>query len=248
MKRILAMLFSIAMLASACSGGDGLAIETADGDSATSADSSDEDATAEERSSSSNSSSGGDWCGRAIALDERMENLESTDELESISQVRDSMQSMLSDAPNEIKGDFAIMLEGMDLMVDIFEDAGGEIFDADLSALAELSDAKYEDASNNIENYLEETCGLDFSESDVDVDDIISDDGNSGYGNSDDENITIPNGILDAFKDLGMSDEDADCIVESMIANGVDAEDASAFFDSLETCGLSMADLAEPGS
>ena len=48
-----------------------------------------------------------------------------------------------------------------------------EIFDADLSALAELSDAKYEDASNNIENYLEETCGLDFSESDVDVDDII---------------------------------------------------------------------------
>ncbi len=227
MKRILAVLFAIAMLASACSGGDGLASKTADGDS-------------------------GDWCGRAIAIDERMENLEFTDELESIRQARDVLQSMLSDAPNEIKGDVAITLEGMDLMVDIIEDAGGDIFDADLSVLEELADAKYEDASNNIDKYLEETCGLDLSEFDVevntsDVDDIISDDGNSGYGNSDDENITIPSVILDTFKDLGMSEEDADCIVESMIANGVDVEDASAFFEFLETCGLSVADIVGTG-
>jgi hypothetical protein len=258
MKRIFAILFAIAMLASACSGGDGLAIQTSDGASGDSGDSSDsttpadspatdgssEEATVEESSSSSSSSSGGVWCGRAATMDETMENLDITAGLGAIGQVRDAMQALLSDAPNEIKGDVAISLEGLDLIVGAIEDAGGDIFDADLSVLEELDEAKFENAADNIESYLAEVCGLDLSESDpdtndVEVDDVISDDGN----------ITIPSGVLDqmadAFKDLGMSDDDANCLAESMIANGVNAEDASAFFDFLETCGMTMEDLLD---
>ncbi len=256
MKRIFAILFAIAMLASSCSGGDGLAIKTSDGasgDSATPAespatDATAEEATAEESSSSSSSSSGGQWCGRAVTMDETMEDLDITEGLGAMSQVRDAMQALLSDAPNEIKGDVAITLEGLDLLVGAIEDAGGDIFDADLSVLEELDEAKYEDAANNIERYLEETCGIDVSDSDVDVDtsdvkvDDIVDDGGS---------VTTPSGIVDqmadAFKDLGMSAEDASCLAESMVANGVNAEDASAFFDFLETCGMTMADLADLG-
>jgi hypothetical protein len=175
MKRIFAMVFAIAMLASACSGGDGLAIETsagdsgASGDSATPADSSSEDgtaedATAEESSSSSSSSSGGDWCGRAGVVNEEMKNLESPDELESFRLV----QALLSDAPNEIKDDVAILFEGMDLMVEAVEliDAGGDIMPEAFLLFEEFESGKYAEASNNVDNYLEETCGLDMSEFD----------------------------------------------------------------------------------
>lgn len=276
MKRIFAILLAIVMLASACSGGDGLAIETTDGaasvdagDSGSSdtgtdtgnADKSDavDEEPAPDEPSSDNGSSGGDWCVRANSFDEQIDALNFADGLGAISQVRDAMELIFSDAPAEIKGDVAVALEGISSIVDALEDAGGDFERIDTEVLAELENPKYEEASDNIDVYLGEVCGIDVDDLDIDdssldgidididdledldITDVLDEDGN----------INIPDVFVtqmaDAFIDSGMSSEDANCLANAMSANGIDAENATDFFQFLETCGMSMADIANLG-
>jgi hypothetical protein len=132
------------------------------------------------------------FCDRAKTVDERFAALEdsfSGDEVPSgdvFKQAADTISDLADGAPKEIKDDLETVADGVRQIADVFDDIDlsdpQALADPDnAQALQEMGDrmeavgTKVEDASNRVEAYLKDECGIDIS----------GDDGSSGGGADD---------------------------------------------------------------
>ena len=130
-------------------------------------------------------SAGGDFCDQARDLDEQMTALETQFEGEDIpssevfEQTADAIGGLADDAPSAIKGDLETLEDGVREIAEIF----GDIDLSDPAALSdpenmeqleqmgermEALDTDISEASERVETYLSDECGLDISGDDGD--------------------------------------------------------------------------------
>lgn len=225
MKRFLVIVAGLALFSTACNGGgDGLSVSALGG--------------------------GGDWCDRALAFDDSVNLLDQDDfptpeDLrESFSAVRDDLDGLRDDAPSEIREDVELSLEGFGLLFDALDDADFNFFDIDIAAFEAIDDPKFETATDNVQQYLEDECGLepdddtvtdngddpftDNSSDDDSVDDPVdSDDSDDSSGDDGDDegdlfdqdlptDGTVGDAIVDSLVDSGFTTDEAQCIANEI--------------------------------
>lgn len=175
------------------------------------------------------------------------------------------MGDLADSAPSEIEDDFTVIMKGFTALRGIFEDADWDFMavasDPDnAAALEELSGPEFETATQNIEDYTQETCGVSLSGDSGDAGDS-GDSGDAGDttgdttdGMSSDDtmpDISIPmdgdpvEQASAVYQQIwGLDEADADCLAAALMDDGfTDSTDPMAVFDVLDQCGLTMDDL-----
>jgi hypothetical protein len=106
--------------------------------------------------------SGSDFCAQAAEIDQRVEsamsNLETDDPSveAAFRQVAEELRAI--DPPAEISSDWEAMAGGLDQMADAF--AAFDVTDAESLAALDEAEADLSTAATNVENYLQEECGI----------------------------------------------------------------------------------------
>ncbi len=141
-----------AVLLTACGG---------DGDPA--ADSSPASGAAEPSASESSAGSGGsDFCAQAAGIDQRVESALSDVEgadpsvSDAFRQISEELRTM--EPPEAIASDWEALAGGLDRMAEAFTDF--DVTDADSVAALEAAEGDLSTASENVETYLREECGI----------------------------------------------------------------------------------------
>ena len=270
MKRVWMILVVLALLGAAC-GGDGEGISIGSGgenDSVSSDDGNDEaagtDSEDDETSSSADTGDGGgDWCVRALELDDRLEVLDDAD-IPTADLLRESFENadslfddLLDNPPAEIRGDVETSVEGFRLLVDALEDADFNFLNVDLRAFDTLDDPKYDEAGDNIQQYLEDECGLEPDDDDDSIDDFAdptdgddSDDGDDLLDTDLPEGGTIRDVMIDSLESSGFSADEAGCLADQLgddLSAFSNPDDPSAILGLFDQCNIDLARLAELG-
>lgn len=183
MRRILTVLFTITLLAAAC-GDDGNEItdaannagsgDTGDGDNDSGdSDSGDSDSGNSDSGNSDSDDSDSDdtnfsgadsenFCQTARQIDEEFDNRDATDMFttEGIEELEGLYRGVINIAPDEIRGDFEIALGGFIETANVIRENGGDFFSAG-EALESLDTTEWDNASDRIDSYLTNVCGID---------------------------------------------------------------------------------------
>jgi hypothetical protein len=115
-----------------------------------------------EASESSASSGGSDFCTQAAGIDQRVESalsgVEGADPSvsDALRQISEELRTM--EPPEAIASDWEALAGGLDRMAAAFTDL--DITDADSVAALEAAEGDLSTASDNVETYLREECGI----------------------------------------------------------------------------------------
>jgi hypothetical protein len=185
-------------------------------------------------------SGAGDWCDLARDLESntRFDDIE-FDDPDSVEdayrEVADILDDAVDSAPDEIKVDVQTVLTRTEELIDALE-----AVDFDFAALDEsvLGDLETADASDRIEEYGERVCGIASADDSEGTIGGGSDDGTIG----DIDESAIRNRLVTMFEALGITEDQADCLVDNMdsedLAASGDQVDPSMFLHLYETCGI----------
>ena len=192
--------------------------------------------------------SGAIWPG-VEAEDDLLEGVDFTDP-EALEGAYQSMIDLVEDAaesaPEEVKADIELTVERSKVIFGALSDADFNILDVDQAV---FEDPEAEAASERIEAYNEQ-CGI--------ADDDVTDDGDAtddtGADSDDGDTLTgegtIRDELLRQFTAMGMSEDQANCLVDNLDMEEVAASGAdnpSMFLDLFETCDINLAELTPPG-
>jgi hypothetical protein len=125
------------------------------------------------------SGSGGDYCSDLKDAKKEVDALKDGD-FSDLEKTTDAMHKLADEAPDEIKGDWEILVEGVDKLVDALKKAGlddddmaalqsGQIPDGvDMTALQSLmtelqalDTEEFQEAGDNINKHAKDECGVD---------------------------------------------------------------------------------------
>jgi len=247
------MVAALALTGAACGGDDDAAT---DDDSTTSdaVDDGDTADTADAGDDGDDGDNGGDsetneWCTQMNEAEPEFDDVDITDP-ESVEnafgEVVDVLEEMADSAPDEIEDDVKILSDQFKAFFDQLEDADFDITQIDQT---ELDNPEADAASERIDEF----CGLDPDAGEIDTGTATTDDAAvtddtgdavvSGEG-------TVQDELMRQFTAMGMTEDQADCMVENLdmdevVANG--ASDPSMFLDLFETCDIDLADLNTGG-
>ncbi len=243
------MVAALALVGGACGGDDDVA-DDAGAESDASIDDADSGDAGDGGDSGGNDS---EWCDLARSVeaeDDLLEGVDFTDP-EALENAYQSMIDLVEDAadsaPEEVKADIELTVERSKVIFDALKDADFNILDVDQAV---FEDPEAEAASERIEAYNERECGI--------ADDDVTDDGDAtddtGADSDDGDTLTgegtIRDELLRQFTAMGMSEDQANCLVDNLDMEEVAASGAdnpSMFLDLFETCDINLAELTPPG-
>lgn len=146
-------------------------------------------------------------------------------------------------APEEIRDDFELVRDQLTDVRDLLEEADYDLTAVDQDALAESTEQ--EAASDRIEAFIEEECGIVDSGEELSDEQIEEQLEESGAGGG---------LIAQAFVEAGLPEDQANCLAERVtfeqllaIGESPDAPPAD-FFEALDACGVSLDQLLELGA
>ena len=242
------MVGALVLAGGACGGDDDVDVTD---DAAATSDASDDGGD----SGDDGGSGGGEWCDVARDVEAQFDEFDDIDftDPESIEdafqQMIDGVEDAADSAPDEIEDDLRLTVDGFEELFEALQDVDFEFLELDQSV---LENPELEAASDRIEAYNERECGI-VSESDVTDETDVTDgtvDSESDSGDADNSGEgTVRDEMVRQFTALGMTEDQANCLVdnidmEEVAATG--ADDPSMFFDLFETCDIDLADL-QPG-
>ncbi len=178
-----------------------------------------------------------DWCDLAReveALD--FESVDPTDP-EALRTFFDDAGAVMgrirASAPDEISDAANTFADQFEALTDAVREADFNFFDADLSAIEDI-----ESSGDAIEAYNERECGIE-SDSD-DTDDEDSDD-----GDFDPSAGSVREQLAAQFVQQGFSEDEANCLAESLDPAMLQDGDQSAVLEIFDACDIDIARLAE---
>jgi hypothetical protein len=242
------MVAALALAGGACGGDDdgdttGDAADTADTSDAASTDDAD---SGDEDSGDDGGSETNAWCAlmegaETPAFDEL--DITDADSVENaFREVVDLIEEAADSAPDEIEDDVQILADQFETFFDELEEADFNFAEIDQTAL----DSPEADAASE---RIDEFCGLepDAGETVTTDDAAAPDDTGAAPAGGDG---TVEAELMRQFTAIGMTEDQASCMVdnldmEEVVANG--ATDPMMFLDLFETCDINMAELQPPG-
>jgi hypothetical protein len=232
MKKLALFLLVFALVAAACGGGDDDSATGTDGTSSkddnraasdddSGSDDSDNDAATDDGSSSDDSSSGdgggGSFCDQARALEEAdfLSDMSLLSE-DFFAETERALAQIIDDAPAEIRDDVATLLDGFRDLGATLEEYDYNLLDPELQQeLEDLDTSTFEEAGSNIEDYLEQVCGI---APEPDTDEPVTTDGGSmgGLGDLDPSQLQAftsdPAALTALLAGMGLDAETAECL------------------------------------
>lgn len=175
----------------------------------------------------------GDFCSFAQEAEDASADLDILGDASSVQEDFESLFDLFDEAidkaPDEIKSDFETLADGMHEMQRLLEDADYDFTVVDETAMNEVIDNQtFNDASNRIDQYMTEVCGLeDSSSTDTGTDAI---------------DPTTEAAIIAGI--FGIEEDQASCLLE----NGLDYQDPASFEQAasiFETCGVDPSIIGE---
>jgi hypothetical protein len=215
MRRILITLISLTLLAAAC-GDDG-------GGSAAA------------------------WCDRAQQVEDLSNSLDSPTDYRAF---RDAVDDIKGSAPSEISDAVDTTADFLDMMADALEDNDDNIILAFDEVQQEVDLEEMTAAGDAIEEYNARECGIGTSDADDsdgfdDSDPFSGDDPFSDSDDDDSDEFEFGDSIVGSIADsLGVTEDQARCLVEELDLGASGEPDLSGMFDVLGECDISVADLA----
>ena len=225
----------------------GASDDAGSGDSdSTGSDDSDSDASSDDMSGSAASS----WCDGAREISELADAIDA-ENLGMIATLERQMRELLpmqialaSQAPDEIAADVELFVDGLVQMQQTLEEADYNILDVNEEDMAVLDSPELNAASDRIEQYNEQVCGID-PDSGSDSDPSV------GITDADIEAMLDSqqrDQILAPFIEMGLTEDQAVCVVRSVFSSGIATTPTNPeFLSTLEDCGLTLEDLARIG-
>ena len=237
------MVAALALAGAACGGDDD---STATDDASATSDAADNgDDSGDEGDSNSS-----DWCDLSREMDSDTSLFDTMDinDPESVedayNQVIGAIEDAADETPDEIKDDVEIVLERIKTGFEALKDADFNLLEVDQAA---FEDPEADAASDRIDAYNERECGIESDGAETSTTDDVTDDTGdavlSGEG-------TVKDELIRQFTAMGMTEDQANCMVDNLdmdevVANG--ANDPSMFLDLFETCDIELTDLQTGG-
>ena len=154
-------------------------------------------------------------------------------------------------APAEIADDAATLQEGTFRLLSAIEDADFNLFDADLSFMAEEGlEERMDTASDNIDAFTLRECGRAFGSEDSSDNGSDSSDSGSDDDGFDPAAGTIREQLLAQFESIGLTADESACIADNLDFTdpALQGGDISGVFDVFSTCNIPLERLAEIGA
>jgi hypothetical protein len=196
--------------------------------------------------------SGSDWCTLAVAITATSDELDAEDFdifnpdtlRETYGRFRDQIEGARGAVPGEIAADFDVLVTSFVAFDDALAAVDYDFFAIDAALLDQLDTADLATASNNIELYNEQVCGIP-----AELEDVPTDDAGAGGDAGDGGSTELPTGtVLDsvvaALVAIGLTEEQATCIVSELGPDALAGDPTSpAYLDAFEICGIDPATL-----
>lgn len=187
------------------------------------------------------------WCDRAQEVEDLSDRLDSPTDYRAF---RDAVDDIKGSAPSEIRDAVDTTADFLGKMVDALEDNDDNIILAFDELQQDVDLDEMDAAGDAIEEYNARECGIgtvdsdDTGESDpFGGDDPFSDDG--PFNDDDSDDFEFGDSIVGSIADsLGVTDDQARCLVEELGIDSSGQPDLSGMFDVLSECDISVADLA----
>ena len=254
MRRPSALLFTFALLASACGGGGG---DSADATTTTTATDSTEAGVAATDASTSTTAdtsdapaAAGDWCAGAARVQQRIDELQAAgtplqDRLRiQFEELLDTQLGLLRSAPSRIEADALRYADALEQAAAELAEVEYNFFAIEEGSIPLFDDPAVQASSDVVTDYLETACELD------------TDGGDSGASLrlTDDEIDALLGGedrdeVLGALLALGLDEAEAECVMRESLSQGVDVlgDADDELIALLEGCGVSANKLAAIG-
>jgi hypothetical protein len=192
---------------------------------------------------------GSDWCVAAQEVEDASSVLDSVDFTDpaaveaAFTDALGLMESAMQFAPPELQDDLDVTLDGFNQLRDALIAVDYDFLNADLSML-EDSDAIMQTASDNIEAYNEQVCGI-VADANITTDVTVPD----GSGNDFDPGAgTIRDQAIAELVASGFTEAEASCIFDNLdFTNPELANDMTAIVGVFDLCEIDLARLAEIG-
>ena len=246
LTKLLALLFALGLVATACGGGTSVSVESAP---ASSSDDGGDDGSGGDDDGGGGGFGGGSFCAFAQEREDAEERFNEVnffvpEELEAaLDENAELLEQALQVAPDAIRGDLEIVQQDFELFRSAFRDAGydaSQLLDADIEELPEA-----EAAGERIDDYIRDECGIDpdaNEDGEPTDEDILEDLEESG--NSDEI-------VRQALLQIGLTDDQATCISQTLsmeeLAALADADISDEVIDIFTGCGISLEELATFG-
>jgi hypothetical protein len=241
------MVAALALASGACGGDDDAAEDApATSDAAEDAAATSDAVDVGDDSGGDGDSSNSEWCQLARGVESESDLLDDVDFTDpeaiedAFQQVIGSLEDAADSAPEEIEADVELTLDGFKELFDALQAVDFDFLEIDVS-LAE--NPEVEAASDRIEEYNERECGIERDSDDTDTDT------STGDGDAGSDEGTIRDQLLAQFTAMGMTEDQANCLVDNIdFAEVADSggPDTSALLDLFETCDIDLAEL-QPG-
>ncbi len=156
--------------------------------------------------------------------------------------IDDVFSRVSSAAPSAIKADTETMRDGFREFADLLDEYDYNLFDPDLgTAMENLDTAELDAASERVNTYVEDECGIDLSDGDDSTSGLTDDpavqDLAEDFSQLGDDPAAIA-GFIDAF---GIDEELAECLSEEL--GNIDLDNPDASILSKEVCGTTLFEL-----
>ncbi|MEQ8717496.1 MAG: hypothetical protein RIE08_07765 [Acidimicrobiales bacterium] len=260
MKKLFLALLVLALVAAACGGDDDdSAAPFSTGDDGGSDQAAGDDGGSSDDGGSFSGDSGSDWCSLAQNVeDESFLGNDTNPFAGDASSIEEAFKTTLDfadeaedRAPDEISDDVETLFDGLRQLDDALSDVDYNFLALDTSALASLEDPAFQEASENIQRYNFEVCGVGDG---VEAGAPGDDGGTAGDDSSDDGFGDLPadgsfgDVIAQSLQQsLGLSEADAQCLVDNLDLDSIDPEnlDTSALFGVFAECDIDLAQLGQ---
>jgi hypothetical protein len=241
MKKLVVLFAALALFAAACGGGGDDDDSSAFGES--------ESSSSDESSSSGDTLSTSEWCD----INTRVDSLGvvgpgAVFAEDGMSGFLDIIDEVEDRAPDEIKDDIAVIGEFMSDFNDMLAEVDYDFLALTPAQLETLEDPAVEAASDNISAYADDNCGTSSDDSSDDpVDEPEADDSSSDDDTAPDidPNDSIGQVFVDTFMQIGMTEDQANCIVDELDLATFSAESFNPFefLDLFDKCGVDPTQL-----
>jgi hypothetical protein len=179
---------------------------------------------------------GSAWCEMARDLDEGFDESEQLTSFDPAT-LEDLYTRLSGDlsraeevAPDEIRADVTNVVGGVERIVDLLEGADWDLTQISASDAAALDDPSLIGAAERIERYGIEVCGLEPDAAEE-----------TPSGSS----AQAEQAVIDALVGLGLDEEQARCLAQTIVASGGSTDDLLSDPQALaDQCGISLQDLA----
>jgi hypothetical protein len=243
MKRAVLLVVPLLLAASAC--GD-------DDDDAAS-----DTAEAVEGESDDDGGGGGsesEWCELAVEVEELdavFGDFDPTDPdamRNAFAEFGDVLDRAADAAPSEIEDDIEQTVDAFNQLRDALEDVDYNFLEIDPADLEFLDNPDVEAASERVEEFNAEECGI---EADDEPDATTADDETDTTTADDDSALgegTIREQMIAGFVASGFTEEEAECLIDNVDLTDPDlASDTAGMLEVFDDCGIDMSRLAELG-